>query len=193
MKIAVINNYDSFVYNLVRYLREESGGEVQVYRNDEVKLESLQNVDGIVLSPGPGLPKDAGLMPEIIARYHTQIPILGICLGHQALGEFFGATLVQQDKPLHGKQSRIRNYRRCALLHDLPDEIEVGRYHSWNVELSADLPLDISCTSEDGYVMGIKHRSLPLHGLQFHPESVLTPLGRQMIRNWIYSLQSKKA
>lgn len=189
MRIAVINNYDSFVYNLVRYLKEESKGEVEVFRNDEVSIESLENVDGILLSPGPGLPKDAGKMPEIIARYHTRTPMLGICLGHQALAEFFGRSLVQQESPLHGKSSTLTNHLNCAMLEGIPTEFEAGRYHSWNVENRENDALFTTCSSPDGQIMGLAHRSLPLFGFQFHPESILTPHGRQMIRNWVDSLK----
>lgn len=191
MRILVIDNYDSFVYNLVRYVREESGGQVEVFRNDEVPLDRLEHADGILLSPGPGLPKNAGKMPEIIARYHQRKSMLGICLGHQALADFFGRKLIRQEIPLHGKRSRVVNHENCALLDGLPLHFEAGRYHSWNVDKGEDT-LRTTCTSEDGHIMGLAHCTLPLYGFQFHPESILTPDGRQIIRNWVGSIPRGK-
>lgn len=188
MKIAVIDNYDSFVHNLIRYLKEESQAEIQVYRNTAIDLNELEQADGILLSPGPGLPQDAGQMMEVIERFHERKSILGVCLGHQALAHHFGIPLYRQAAPLHGKSSRVEHYHNGKLFQDLPDELEVGRYHSWLVSDEVDAQFTISCRTSTGEIMAMEHKQLNLHGVQFHPESLLTPTGRQMVRNWIHTL-----
>ena len=185
MKIAIIDNYDSFTYNLV-HLVKALGATVSVFRNDRFELGELAAFDKILLSPGPGIPSEAGLMPEVIRRYAAEKPILGICLGEQALGEDFGGTLVNLDDVFHGVQTPCRRTADDYLFAGLPAEFPVGRYHSWVVD-AATLPacLEAIALSEEGQVMALRHRSLDLRGLQFHPESILTPDGETIIRNWL--------
>ncbi len=185
MKIAMIDNYDSFTFNLV-HLVKEMGAEVCVLRNDRFDPEELEPFDKIMLSPGPGIPSEAGLMPEVIRRYAGAKPILGICLGEQAIGEAFGGTLVNLDEVFHGVQTPCRLTAEDYLFAGLPAEFPVGRYHSWVVD-AATLPacLEAIALSPEGQVMALRHRSLDLRGLQFHPESVLTPDGPQILRNWL--------
>ena len=185
MRIAIIDNYDSFTFNLV-HLVKEHGADIRVMRNDRLDPEELEPYDKILLSPGPGIPSEAGLMPEIIRRYAGSKPILGICLGEQAIGEAFGGKLVNLDQVFHGIQTPCRRITEDYLLAGLPEEFPVGRYHSWVVD-AATLPscLELIALSPEGQVMALRHRSLDLRGLQFHPESVLTPCGAQIIDNWL--------
>lgn len=186
--IALIDNYDSFVYNLHRYIKE-SGQEVVLMRNDAVDYELLEKCDGIVLSPGPGLPTEAGELMKVIQRFVHSKSILGVCLGHQALAEFFGGKLRQLEAPIHGKSS-VAYLNGDSKLHEgLPAEIEVGRYHSWCVDESS-LPQEILLSGklEGGELMSMEHQSLPIFGLQYHPESILTPQGRTLISNWIKTI-----
>lgn len=185
MRIVIIDNYDSFTYNLA-HLVKELGAQVTVLRNDRFQLDSLADYDKILLSPGPGIPSEAGLMPEVIRRYAGVKPILGICLGEQAIGEAFGGTLVNLETVYHGVQTPCRRVADDYLLSGLPEEFPVGRYHSWVVD-AATLPACLECTavSPEGLVMALRHRSLDLRGLQFHPESVLTPDGARILSNWL--------
>ena len=185
MKIVIIDNYDSFTFNLVHLVRE-LGCSPCVLRNDRFELEELADFDKILLSPGPGIPSEAGLMPEVIRRYAAEKPILGICLGEQALGEAFGGTLVNLDEVFHGVQTPCRLTVRDYLFDGLPEVFPVGRYHSWVVD-AATLPacLEATALSEEGQVMALRHRSLDLRGVQFHPESILTPDGKRIIENWL--------
>lgn len=185
MKTVIIDNYDSFTYNLVHLLKELDT-EVDVLRNDCFALQDLAAYDRIVLSPGPGIPREAGLMPEVIRTYAGQKPILGICLGHQAIGEAFGAKLCNLKNVFHGVQTPIRLREKEGIFKELPEEILVGRYHSWVIEKNG-LPesLAITATDEEGHIMAIRHKHLDINGLQFHPESILTPQGRQILRNWL--------
>ena len=185
MNIAVIDNYDSFVYNLVRYLREETSGEVRVFSNDKVDFDYLETCDGILLSPGPGIPEEAGQMPEVIAKFHDRKKILGVCLGHQALGEYWGMKLEQALPIHHGQASLIDIDCSSKLFAELPAKIEVGRYHSWRVQNKAPDFVSISAHGPQKDIMAFEHKQLPIYGVQFHPESILTPEGRQIIRNWI--------
>ena len=181
----MIDNYDSFTYNLV-HLVKELGADIRVFRNDRFAPEELEAFDKIMLSPGPGIPAEAGLMPEVILRYAGSKPMLGICLGEQAIGEAFGGTLVNLEEVFHGVQTSCRLVADDYLFNGLPEEIPVGRYHSWVVD-AATLPGCLECTavSPEGQVMALRHRSLDLRGLQFHPESVLTPDGARIISNWL--------
>lgn len=185
MKIAIIDNYDSFVYNL-SHLVKELGAEVSVKRNDQFDLEELDAFDKILLSPGPGIPEEAGLLLEVIRTYAGKKPILGICLGEQAIGEVYGGKLTNLDEVFHGVQSSIRLTEPDYLFEGLPPRIKVGRYHSWVVD-RAGFPecLQITALSEEGYIMAFRHRTLDLRGVQFHPESVLTPDGKQILANWL--------
>lgn len=184
MKIAVIDNFDSFVFNLVRYIKKENH-EVFIQRNNRIDLELLETADAILLSPGPGIPSEAGSLLEVIRRFHGRKSILGVCLGHQAIAEHFGGTLIRCPEPIHGKSSRITVTGASPVFQDLPHEIEVGRYHSWQTEIPSSSELEITASTEDGIVMAIQHKTQPTAGVQFHPESILTPHGRKMIQNWL--------
>ena len=184
-KIIVIDNYDSFTYNLVHYL-EDLNCEVTVFRNDEFDLEEIMPFDKILLSPGPGIPDEAGLLKDVIRHFAPTKSILGICLGQQAIGEVFGATLTNLEKVYHGVATRISIISDDEVLFNgLDREIEVGRYHSWVVD--KDLPQALEATSfdENGQIMSLRHRTLDVRGVQFHPESVLTPEGKKILENWV--------
>jgi anthranilate synthase component 2 len=186
MKIAVIDNYDSFTYNLVHYL-EDLNATVTVFRNDELELEELESFDKILLSPGPGIPDEAGLLKPIIAKYAATKSILGVCLGQQAIGEVFGGNLINLDKVYHGVASKVTpTVTDESLFNDLPTQFEVGRYHSWVVNTD-NFPevLDITSTDENGQIMSLRHKTLDVKGVQFHPESVLTPHGKTILKNWL--------
>ncbi len=185
MKIAVIDNYDSFTYNLVHLVRSLNV-EVDVVRNDKFKIEDLSCYDKILLSPGPGIPSEAGLLLNVIKAYAGKKPLLGVCLGHQAIAEVFGGTLRNLQNVYHGVATPCRVVADDILFNGLPKEFEVGRYHSWVVDRST-LPscLEVTSESPDGEIMSLRHRELDVRGVQFHPESVLTPVGKQIISNWI--------
>ncbi len=184
-KIIVIDNFDSFTYNLVHYL-EDLNCQVTVFRNDEFELNELEKFDKIVLSPGPGIPDEAGLLKDVISEFKNKKPILGICLGQQAIGEVFGATLTNLDKVYHGVSSKIFIIENDKIFDEIPSEIEVGRYHSW-VIAKENFPDDLIITSvdENGEIMSIKHKNLDIKAVQFHPESILTPFGKKILENWI--------
>ena len=184
-KILVIDNYDSFTYNLVHYL-EDLNCEVTVYRNDEFDIDEISHFDKILLSPGPGIPDEAGLLKAVIAKYAPTKSILGVCLGQQAIGEVFGGTLSNLDKVYHGVATMVKTSVDDELLFEgLGNEFEVGRYHSWVVD--ADLPEVLEATSfdENGQVMSLRHKTFDVRGVQFHPESVLTPNGKKILENWL--------
>lgn len=186
-KVLVIDNYDSFTYNLVHYL-EDLDCEVTVFRNDKLTLDDVQPFDKIVLSPGPGIPDEAGLLKAIIKTYAASKKILGVCLGQQAIGEVFGGRLINLDEVYHGVATTIQlTVKDEPLFTGLDETLEVGRYHSWVVD--PDLPENLEATSLDanGQVMSLRHKSYDVKGVQFHPESVLTPHGMQMLKNWINS------
>ena len=185
MRIAVIDNYDSFTYNLV-HLVKSLGVEVDVFRNDQFQLSSLELYDKLLLSPGPGIPGEAGLLLEVIKTYAPRKPILGICLGHQAIGEVFGGRLVRLRQVYHGVATPCEQMMDEPLFADLPRHFEVGRYHSWVVSRE-DFPdcLQVTALSSDGQVMALRHKQYDVCGLQFHPESVLTPLGETILSDWI--------
>ena len=187
-RIVVIDNYDSFTYNLVHYL-EDLNCEVTVFRNDEFEMDELQQFDKILLSPGPGIPDEAGLLKNVIKTYASSKSILGVCLGQQAIGEVFGGTLINLEKVYHGVATNIKiTNTDDVLFKDLPNEFEVGRYHSWVVS-NDDFPNDLIITSvdENGQIMSLKHNKFDVRGVQFHPESVLTPNGKKILENWISS------
>ncbi len=185
MRIAVIDNYDSFTYNLV-HLVKSLGVEVDVFRNDQFQLSSLELYDKLLLSPGPGIPGEAGLLLEVIKTYASRKSILGICLGHQAIGEVFGGRLVRLRQVYHGVATPCEQTLDDPLFANLPRHFEVGRYHSWVVSRE-DFPdcLQVTALSSDGQVMALRHKQYDVRGLQFHPESVLTPLGGTILSNWI--------
>ena len=191
MKILVFDNYDSFTYNLVHLVEKIIHEKVDVYRNDQIALEKIEDYDKIILSPGPGIPSEAGLLLPLIKEYAATKSILGVCLGHQAIGEAFGGTLENLSTVYHGvatpvkvksQKSKIEN----DVFNELPDTIEVGRYHSWVVS-KENFPdvLEITAESENGLIMGLRHKTFDVQGVQFHPESVLTPDGEKIMRNWL--------
>lgn len=188
MNILLIDNYDSFTYNLSQYLEEEGGDDVEVtvWRNDQFDIDDVERFDKIVLSPGPGVPDEAGLLKAVIRRYAPTKPILGVCLGEQAIGEVFGGKIHNLNTVFHGIQSSVRIVAPDYIFDNLSDSIMVGRYHSWVVG-KEDFPaeLEVTAVSEEGQVMALKHRDYDVHGIQFHPESILTPKGRTIIRNFI--------
>ena len=194
MKIVVIDNYDSFTYNLVHAIKKISGLPVDVFRNDEIKLEDLEKYDKIVLSPGPGIPEEAGLLLDIIKEYAPKKSMLGVCLGHQAIGEAFGGKLHNMSRVLHGIATPVElTETKSVLFEGLPKTLEVGRYHSWIVQ-KEELPecLEVTSYDDNGFIMSMKHKEFDVQGVQFHPESVLTPLGEKMIENWLNSDKSSE-
>jgi len=184
--LLMIDNYDSFTYNLVQYFGE-LGEEVRTFRNDEITLEEIEALkpDRLVLSPGPCSPAEAGVCVEAIRRFAGKLPILGVCLGHQAIGAALGGKIIRAQKQMHGKTSVITTDKR-GVFTDLPDRFTVIRYHSLAIE-EASLPaeLEISARSEDGEIMGVRHKTLPIEGVQFHPESILTEHGHPMLKNFL--------
>ncbi len=187
MKVLVIDNYDSFTYNLVHYL-EDLNCDVTVVRNDKLVLEDVEPFNKIVLSPGPGIPDEAGLLKPIIKKYASTKSILGVCLGQQAIGEVFGGTLENLEDVYHGVATPVTI---CVddevLFKDLDDEIEVGRYHSWVVNSSLPDSLEATSFDANGQVMSLRHKVYDVRGVQYHPESVLTPDGKQILKNWVNS------
>lgn len=185
MRIVIIDNYDSFTYNLA-HLVKELGAEVEVLRNDQFQIEDLLPYDKIILSPGPGIPSEAGLLLDVIRQYAPIKPILGVCLGHQAIGEYFGGHLTNLSQVFHGVSSTVSVTTPDYIYNELPDHIEVGRYHSWVVDTHA-FPdcLEITSVSEEGQIMSLRHRQYDVRGIQYHPESVLTPDGQKIISNWL--------
>ena len=186
MKILVFDNYDSFTYNLVHLVRELGFDDVDVVRNDRLDLDRAEVYDKIILSPGPGIPSESGLLLPLIRRYAPSKSLLGICLGEQAIGEAFGARLENLAEVYHGVATAVRVVEPDPLFAGLGDNFEVGRYHSWIVS-DEGLPSDLIVTARDaqGRIMALAHRRYDVRGVQFHPESVLTPLGKQMMRNWL--------
>ncbi len=185
MKTVIIDNYDSFTFNLFHLVRE-IGVEATVLRNDRFRLEELSEYDKIILSPGPGIPEEAGLLLDVIRHYAGRKPILGVCLGHQAIGETFGGRLTNLADVFHGVQTPCRHTPEDYIFDGIEEEFPVGRYHSWVVD-TVGFPdcLEITATSPEGQVMALRHREHDIHGIQFHPESVLTPDGKKMMSNFL--------
>ena len=191
MKILIFDNYDSFTYNLVHVVEKIINDKVDVYRNDKIPLEKVNEYDKIILSPGPGIPVESGLLLPLIKEYASSKSILGVCLGQQAIGEAFGGSLINLSTVYHGVATKIKiNSERTKSNNDvfnsLDGELEVGRYHSWIVS-KEDFPKELEITAEDenGYIMALRHKTFDVQGVQFHPESVLTPMGEMMMRNWL--------
>lgn len=191
MKILIFDNYDSFTYNLVHVVEKVINDKVEVYRNDKIPLEKVKEYDKIILSPGPGIPVESGLLLPLIKEYASSKSILGVCLGQQAIGEAFGGSLVNLTKVYHGVATKIKvNAERTKsendIFNSLDNELEVGRYHSWIVS-KENFPaaLEITAEDENGYIMALRHKTFDVQGVQFHPESVLTPMGELMMRNWL--------
>lgn len=185
MKVVIVDNYDSFTYNLA-HLVKELGAEVTVLRNDKFLLEELQQYDKIILSPGPGIPSEAGLLLDVIRTYAGKKPMLGVCLGHQAIGEVFGGKLTNLSTVFHGVATEGTNLGVDPIFNGVSERFTMGRYHSWVVDAEG-FPecLEVTATSDEGQVMALRHREYDIHGIQFHPESVLTPDGSRMIDNWL--------
>ncbi len=188
MKILVFDNYDSFTYNLVHLVKKVAPDtEVDVFRNDEIALDEVAKYDKIILSPGPGVPSEAGLLLPLIKQYAASKPILGVCLGHQAIGEAFGGRLVNLSTVYHGVALNCQLQTASSkLFTGMPDEFPVGRYHSWIVD-EKNFPdeLEITAIDDNGYIMALQHKTFDIQGVQFHPESVLTPDGEVIMRNWL--------
>ncbi len=186
-RILVFDNYDSFTYNLVHLVEKITHQKVDVYRNDEISLEKVKEYDKIILSPGPGVPEEAGLLLPLIKEYAATKSILGVCLGHQAIGQAFGGKLNNLSKVYHGIATPIKILNaKSQILKGLEDEIEVGRYHSWIIS-NENFPaeLEVTAVDENGFVMALQHKTYDVQGVQFHPESVLTPHGEFILRNWL--------
>lgn len=184
-KIVIIDNYDSFTYNLA-HLVKTFGAQVEVYRNDQFSIGQLETFDKIILSPGPGIPSEAGLLEEVIRHYAGLKPMLGVCLGHQAIGEVFGAKLKNLSQVYHGVATPITHFGNDPIFDGIDKHFNVGRYHRRVVD-SKGFPdsLEVTAVSDDGQIMGLKHKNYNIHGIQFHPESVLTPEGPKIMKNWL--------
>lgn len=186
-RILIIDNYDSFTFNLVQYVNELEAGKVTVLKNDQIELEKLSQYDAFILSPGPGLPAESGLLMNFFRHLEEQ-PVLGVCLGHQAIGEHFGAELLQLDQVYHGVDTLLtQTDENYALFNDIDREFKAGRYHSWVIREDSlkNTPLVVTCRDDQGIIMGVRHSEKEIHGVQFHPESVMTPEGRKIIANFL--------
>jgi anthranilate synthase component 2 len=185
MKVLVLDNYDSFTYNLVQLLHEHGGLDIEVHRNDDIALEAVGNFDKIVLSPGPGIPSEAGLLCAIIERYKAEKPLFGVCLGVQAIGEVFGGKLINISEAMHGVATQIQ-HTGSPLFAGIPSQFQAGRYHSWAVAREG-LPADLQITAADaqGTIMALEHKHLRVCGVQFHPESILSEYGKELIANFL--------
>ena len=188
MKILVFDNYDSFTYNLVHLLEKAGDHDIEVHRNDKINLQEIARFDKIVLSPGPGLPSEAGILLPLIKEYAGKKSILGICLGHQAIAEAFGGTLINLDTVFHGVAMPIRITRQDKLFNCLPETFQTGRYHSWTVS-EENLPesLEVTAVDEDNNIMALRHKTFDIRGVQFHPESIMTEYGEELVINWLQS------
>lgn len=186
MKILVLDNYDSFTFNLVHLIEKCSDCTIDVFKNNQIKLEDVNKYDKIILSPGPGLPKDAGIMPELLKKYAATKSILGVCLGMQAIGECFGAKLENLQNVMHGIQTPIKIKKNSGLFKNCPATLKVGRYHSWVIS-NNNFPaqLEVTAIDEQNFIMAIQHKTLKVSGVQFHPESILSDQGELIIQNWI--------
>ena len=186
MKILIFDNYDSFTYNLVHAVNKLGFTDVEVHRNDKIELNEIDRFDKIILSPGPGLPSESGILLQLIEKYAPTKSILGVCLGEQAIGEVFGASLINLPEVFHGISTSIKILADDILFKNVSANLEVGRYHSWAVS-GKNLPdcLQITAEDNDGMIMALRHREYDVRGVQFHPESILTPEGEKMLENWL--------
>ncbi len=187
MKILVFDNYDSFTYNLVQMIEKIVGEKVDVFRNDQIDLKDIEKYDKIILSPGPGIPEEAGILLDLIKKYAATKSIFGVCLGQQAIAEAFGGTLINLTEIFHGVATNVNVIKEnTKLLKDLPENFEAGRYHSWAVN-TEDFPADLEITAvdKDGMIMALQHKKFDVHAVQFHPESILTPKGYQILQNFL--------
>lgn len=185
-RLLVFDNYDSFTYNLVHAVKKLGYNDIEVHRNDKITLEEIDRFDKIILSPGPGVPSESGILLDVIKKYAPTKSILGVCLGEQAIGEAFGGTLINLPDVFHGVSSKINVIADDILFYDMPVTLDVGRYHSWAVSKD-NFPdcLRITAVDDDGMIMALKHKTYDVRGVQFHPESILTPKGEDMLRNWL--------
>ena len=186
MKILVFDNYDSFTYNLVQIIEQIVGSEVDVFRNDKIALEDIDKYDKIILSPGPGIPEEAGILLELIKKYAPSKSIFGVCLGQQAIAEAFGGSLINLSEIYHGVATESIQINAHQIFNGLPETLEVGRYHSWAVNPD-NLPVELEITSVDknGMIMSLKHKSYDVHAVQYHPERILTPDGKKILENFL--------
>ena len=186
MKILVFDNYDSFTYNLVQIIEQIVGSEVDVFRNDKIALEDIDKYDKIILSPGPGIPEEAGILLELIKKYAPSKSIFGVCLGQQAIAEAFGGSLINLSEIYHGVATESIQINAHQIFNGLPETLEVGRYHSWAVNPD-NFPVELEITSVDknGMIMSLKHKSYDVHAVQYHPESILTPDGKKILENFL--------
>lgn len=186
MKILVFDNYDSFTYNLVQIIEQIVGEKVDVYRNDQIPLEDIEKYDKIILSPGPGIPEEAGILLDVIKKYAPTKSIFGVCLGQQAIAEAFGGSLINLSEIYHGVATEATQTKEHKIFNNLPENLEVGRYHSWAVNPD-DFPAELEITSVDknGMIMSLKHKTYDVHAVQYHPESILTPDGKKILENFL--------
>ncbi|MCL1938977.1 MAG: aminodeoxychorismate/anthranilate synthase component II [Candidatus Azobacteroides sp.] len=186
MKILIFDNYDSFTYNIAHLVKELGYKEVEVHRNDKIRLEEIEKFDKIILSPGPGIPSEAGLLLPLIRQFAPTKSLLGICLGHQAIAEAFGGKLINMEDVYHGVATPVKVIAPHRIFDGLPESFEAGRYHSWLVS-NEDFPaeLTVTATDEKGQIMALKHKKWEVHGLQFHPESILTPYGKEIVARFL--------
>ena len=186
MKILVFDNYDSFTYNLVQMIEKIMGEKVEVFRNDQITLEEIEKYDKIILSPGPGIPEEAGILLDLIKKYAPTKSIFGVCLGQQAIAEAFGGSLINLTEIYHGVATESKKIKEHSILKNLPEVLEVGRYHSWAVHPD-DFPEELEITSVDknGMIMSLKHKTYDVHAVQYHPESILTPKGFDILQNFL--------
>ncbi len=186
MKILVFDNYDSFTYNLVQIIEQIVGEKVDVYRNDQIPLEDIEKYDKIILSPGPGIPEEAGILLDVIKKYAPTKSIFGVCLGQQAIAEAFGGSLINLSEIYHGVATEATQTKEHKIFNNLPETLEVGRYHSWAVnpdDFSEEL--EITSVDKNGMIMSLKHKTYDVHAVQYHPESILTPYGKQILENFL--------
>ncbi len=191
-KILIFDNYDSFTYNLVQIVEQITGEEVDVIRNDQIPLEEIEKYDKIFLSPGPGIPEEAGILLDVIKKYAPTKSIFGVCLGQQAIAEAFGGSLINLTEIYHGVATEAKQVKEHKLFNDLPEVLEVGRYHSWAVN-PEDFPEELEITSVDdsGMIMSLKHKTYDVHAVQYHPESILTPDGKKILENFLLQSESR--
>lgn len=186
IKILVLDNYDSFTYNLVHYIRELGYTNLDVFRNDKISVEEVEQYDKILLSPGPGIPDESGILKDLIKSYGATKSIMGVCLGHQAIGEVYGAELENRDQVLHGIANKMIVTKTDVIYGGLPKEFEVGRYHSWQIDKDKlGSELEVTAVDEQGSIMSIRHKTHDVCGVQFHPESILTEHGKELMKNWL--------
>jgi len=186
MRLLVLDNYDSFTYNLVHLIEKIADVELEVHRNDKIEVDMISEFDKVVLSPGPGIPEEAGILKAVISAHYKDIPILGVCLGHQAIGEVFDGVLSNLDQVHHGVATEIEVVREDYLFEGLPKTFKVGRYHSWIIEsLGEESGFNVTAVDGEGEIMGIAHREYDIRGVQFHPESILTEYGEELMKNWL--------